>query len=89
MSRAEQPDYDVESWLAIIDRSEYINRSMRLRAGGSVAVRNFPTVCSADAVAMFADLEATDPSDPDFPDMVEVAKAIFDRHIGKQVVAVE
>ena len=89
MTEEGQPEYDVEAWLRLIGREEYIDKTARLSKGGSVAVRNFPTVCPDAALEMFTDLEATPPDDPEFPDMVELARTIFDRHFGAQIESVE
>ena len=89
MTKEDPPKYDVEGWLTLIDRAEYLDKTVKLRRGGSVAVRNFPTVCPDDALGLFADLEATDANDPEYPEMVELAQTIFDNHFGDQIEAVE
>ncbi len=89
MGESGQPEYNLEHWLEIIGRSDYLTKTVSLRRGGSVAVRNFPTVCPEGALGIFAELEATSPQDHEYGDMVAVAQLMFDNHFGDQIAAVD
>lgn len=83
--KLEQPEPDGERWLRIIGRSHYATQYMKLKDGTTVKGADFPTVCSTHAIEMFKGIDDMDPTDPDYPESIELAQSYLDGHMGDQI----